>query len=171
MLVSIQFFWSHIESIQKKNIRLPTCLVWTVNIVVLDSQWPNLSTWVLQVPTPISYLCLVTNHERWNGGLWRLNKQTSSHQESESESVGVSWFSRNRSRSRSQGLRPRGGRGGRVPPFLRVRGIMPPIFRKIVGQIRWVFGFWYGLPSEENLGFAAARSPSPPFSSPWRSPW
>ena len=29
-----------------------------------------------------------------------------------------------------------GGRGGRVPPFLRVRGIIPPIFRKIVGQIR-----------------------------------
>ena len=29
-----------------------------------------------------------------------------------------------------------GGQGGRVPPFLRVRGIIPPIFRKIVGQIR-----------------------------------
>ena len=30
-------------------------------------------------------------------------------------------------------------------------------------QIRWVFGFWYGLPSEENPGFAAAWSPSPHF--------
>ena len=29
-----------------------------------------------------------------------------------------------------------GGTGGRVPPFLRVRGDNPPIFRKIVGQIR-----------------------------------
>ena len=69
------------------------------------------------------------------------------------------------------GAPPQGGRGGRVPPILRVRGIIPPpIFRKIVGQIRLVFGFWYGLPSEENPGFAAAWSPSPPFSSAWRSP-
>ena len=37
----------------------------------------------------------------------------------------------------SQELRNRGGggTGGRVPPFLRVRGIIP-IFRTIVGQIR-----------------------------------
>ena len=72
-------------------------------------------------------------------------------------------------------LRPRGsatgGDGGDAsPPILRGRGIIPPIFRKIVGQIRWVFGFWYGLSSEENPGFAAAWSPSPPFSSAWRSP-
>ena len=60
-----------------------------------------------------------------------------------------------------QGLRHRGGRGGCVPPFLRVRGIIPPIFRKIVGQIRWVFGFWYGLPSEEILA-SLPPGPRPP---------
>ena len=32
-----------------------------------------------------------------------------------------------------------------------------------MGQIRRVFGFWYGLPSEENPGFAVAWSPSPHF--------
>ena len=35
-----------------------------------------------------------------------------------------------------QGLRHRGDGGDASPPFLRVRGIIPPIFRKIVGQIR-----------------------------------
>ena len=68
------------------------------------------------------------------------------------------------------GAPPQGGRGGRVPPNFESAGDNPPIFRKIVGQIRWVFGFWYGLSSEENPGFAAAWSPSPPFSSAWRSP-
>ena len=56
-----------------------------------------------------------------------------------------------------------GGDGGTRPPIFESAGIPPPIFRKIVGQIRRVFGFWYGLPSEENPGFAAAWSPSPHF--------
>ena len=64
----------------------------------------------------------------------------------------------------SQGLRHRGGGGdgGTRPPIFESAGDNPPIFRNIVGQIRRVFGFWYGLPSEENPGFAAAWSPSPP---------
>ena len=38
-------------------------------------------------------------------------------------------------------------KSGTHPPFLRVRGgIISAIFRKIVGQIRWIFGFWCGLP-------------------------
>ena len=61
-----------------------------------------------------------------------------------------------------QGLRHRGDGGDASPHFWEC-GDNPPIFRKIVGQIRWVFGFWYGLPSEENPGFAAAWSPSPHF--------
>ena len=61
----------------------------------------------------------------------------------------------------TQGLRHRGGRGGRVPPFLRVPGIIPPIFRKIVGQIRWVSGFWYELPSEKILA-SLPPGPRPP---------
>ena len=60
------------------------------------------------------------------------------------------------------GAPPQGGTGGTRPPNFESAGDNPPIFRKIVGQIRWVFGFWYGLPSEENPGFAAAWSPSPP---------
>ena len=53
--------------------------------------------------------------------------------------------------------------GGTCLPIFESAGDNPPIFRKIVGQIRRVFGFWYGLPSEENSGFAAAWSPSAHF--------
>ena len=61
-----------------------------------------------------------------------------------------------------QELRHRGD-GGDASPIFESAGDNPPIFRKIVGQIRLVFGFWYGLPSEENPGFPAAWSPSPIF--------
>ena len=74
----------------------------------------------------------------------------------------------NQERSR-QGLRHRGGDGGDAsPPNFESAGDNPPHFQENSGPNP--LSFWYGI-SEENSDFAAAWSPSPPFSSAWRSPW
>ena len=54
-----------------------------------------------------------------------------------------------------------GGTGGTRPPIFESAGDNPPIFRKIVGQIRWVFGFWYGLPLKKILA-SLPPGPRPP---------
>ena len=64
------------------------------------------------------------------------------------------------------GAPPQGGRGG---AFLRERGIIPPHFQENSGPNPLSFRFLVWVASDENPGFAAAGSPSPPFSSAWRS--
>ena len=64
--------------------------------------------------------------------------------------------------SKSQGLRHRGGRGGRVPPIFESAGDNPPIIRIIVGQIRWVFGFSYAVSLWRKSWLRCRLSPRPP---------
>ena len=130
--------------------------------VVRPFEWMEV-TWLLRLHTVPTRLA--RGHGRTREGRSVAAPATAPPPRCEAADISV------RQERLARGSATGGDGGGRVPPILRVRGIIPPIFRKIVGQIRWVFGFWYGLPSEENPGFAAAWSPSPPFSSAWRSPW
>ena len=70
----------------------------------------------------------------------------------------------------------RGTGGGDASPIFESAGITSN-FQENSGPKPLSFWFLvenifilYFLPSEENPGFAAAWSPSPPFSSAWRSP-
>ena len=64
-----------------------------------------------------------------------------------------------------------GGTGGTRPPIFESAGDNPPHFQENSGPNPLSFRFLVWVTLWKNPGFAAAWSPSPPFSSAWRSPW